>query len=474
VIDIPAPGNHIHLIAICGVGMGSLAGLLQARGYRITGSDQQVYPPMSTYLAQIGIDVLPGFRAEHLSLAPDLVIIGNAVSRGNPEAEYVLKHNIPYNSFPQALGQFLIGGRQSLVVTGTHGKTTTTALAAWVLTCADMAPGFFVGGVPLNFGSGWHPGAGDYVVLEGDEYDSAFFDKGPKFLHYRPRHVILTSIEFDHADIYRDLEHVKEAFCRLMTLIPADGNLVVCADYPAAMGVARNARCPMVSYGDAGEWQAVNVRFDNGRTFFTPAYRGKREGDLEAGVIGRHNVQNALAVYAMGRVLGIDHGKLLEGFATFRGVKRRQEIKGDRRGIIVIDDFAHHPTAVRETIDAVRAAYPKRRVWALFEPRSNTSRRNIFETEFAGSLARADRVIISHLYQPAKLPLADRLSVENVVAEINRLTGDNRAVTIADSQEIAAYVSTHGAAGDVVLIMSNGAFDGVHEKIMQALTLDHS
>ncbi|MGH7930059.1 MAG: UDP-N-acetylmuramate--L-alanine ligase, partial [Candidatus Binatia bacterium] len=398
--DRPAPGSHIHLIAVCGVGMASLAGLLQARGYRITGSDQNIYPPMSTYLAEIGIDVLPGFSADHLSQSPDFVIIGNAVSRSNPEAEHVLKHGIPYSSFPEALGRFLIGSRQSLVITGTHGKTTSTALAAWVLTRANLAPGFFVGGVPLNFGSGWDPGTGDYVVLEGDEYDSAFFDKGPKFLHYRARHVILTSIEFDHADIYRDLDHVKEAFCRLMEMIPADGNLVVCSDYPTALEVASRAACPAVSYGRVGDWQAMDVRFDGGRSFFSPAYRGKRDGEVVAGLIGRHNVQNALAVYAMGRALGIERGKLLEGFATFRGVKRRQEIKGERRGIVVIDDFAHHPTAVMETIDAVRSAYPQRRLWALFEPRSHTSRRNIFETEFARALAQADRVIVSELYQP--------------------------------------------------------------------------
>ncbi len=470
--ELPARGSHIHLIAVCGVGMASLAGLLQARGYRVTGSDQNVYPPMSTYLADIGIPVMPGFRAEHLSQRPDFVIIGNAVSRGNPEAEYVLENGIPYSSFPEALGRFLIGMRQALVIAGTHGKTTTAALAAWVLTQANLAPGFFVGGVPLNFGSGWDPGAGNYVVLEGDEYDSAFFDKGPKFLHYRSRHVILTSVEFDHADIYRDLDHVKDAFRRLMEMIPPDGNLVVSKDYAAAMEVASRARCPVVSYGTAGDWQAVDLRFDSGRSFFTPAYRGKRDAEVMAGVIGRHNVQNALAVYAMGRALGIDRAELLEGFATFRGVKRRQEIKGERRGIVVIDDFAHHPTAVMETIDAVRTAYPKRRLWALFEPRSNTSRRNVFESEFARALARADRVIVAELYQPEKVPLDQRLSVARVVAEINGVAGGGCAVTLADSQEIADYISTYGAAGDVVLVMSNGAFDGVHEKILRALEAD--
>ena len=470
--EILARGSHIHLIAICGVGMASLAGLLQARGYQITGSDHNVYPPMSTYLAEIGITVMPGFRAEHLSPRPDFVIVGNAVSRGNPEAEHVLKHAIPYSSFPEALGQFLIGTRQALVVAGTHGKTTTTALAAWVLTRAELAPGFFVGGVPLNFASGWHAGTGDYVVIEGDEYDSAFFDKGPKFLHYRSRHVILTGIEFDHADIYRDLDHVKEAFGRLVDMIPVDGNLLVCNDYAAAVEVGARASCPVVTYGRAADWQAMDLSFASGRSFFNPAYRGKRDGEVAAGVIGRHNVQNALAVYAMGKALGIERGKLLEGFATFRGVKRRQEIKGERRGIVVIDDFAHHPTAVRETIDAVRIAYPERRLWALFEPRSNTSRRNIFAGAFARALARADRVIVSGLYQPEKVPAAERLSVAGVVAEINRSAGERRAVSLADAQEIADYVSTHGAPGDVILVMSNGAFDNIHQKILRALAPD--
>jgi UDP-N-acetylmuramate: L-alanyl-gamma-D-glutamyl-meso-diaminopimelate ligase len=472
--ELPAPGSHIHLIAICGVGMASLAGLLQARGYRVTGSDQNIYPPMSTYLAHIGITVMPGFRAEHLSPAPDLVIIGNAVSRGNPEAEHVLERRIPYSSFPQALGRFLIGPRRALVVAGTHGKTTTTALAAWVLSRADLAPGFFVGGVPLNFGSGWDPGTGDYVVIEGDEYDSAFFDKGPKFLHYRPRHVILTSIEFDHADIYRDLAHVKDAFRRLIEMIPAEGNLVVCSDYPAAAELASGAKCPVLTYGSAGDWQAMEVRFESGRSFFNPAYRGQREGEIVAGVIGRHNVQNALAVYVMARALGIERAKILEGFASFRGVKRRQEIKGEARGVLIIDDFAHHPTAVKETIDAVRLAYPGRRLWALFEPRSNTSRRNIFEQEFAHALTRADRVVLAEIYQPEKVLPAERLSVTRVVGQINAFAGDARALTLAGSQEIADYIRAHGAPGDVMLVMSNGAFDGVHEKILRGLSMNSS
>jgi UDP-N-acetylmuramate: L-alanyl-gamma-D-glutamyl-meso-diaminopimelate ligase len=467
--ELLRPGSHIHLIAICGVGMASLAGLLKARGYHVTGSDQNVYPPMSTYLAQVGIEVMSGFRVENLVHNPDLVIIGNAVSRGNPEAEYVLERGIPYSSFPQALGDFLIAEREALVIAGTHGKTTTTALAAWVLTSAGLAPGFFVGGVPLNFGGGWHVGDGNHVVLEGDEYDSAFFDKGPKFLHYRPRHVVLTSIEFDHADIYRDLDHVKDAFDRLIRIIPAEGTLVVCSDYPAALEVAGGARCRVVSYGGAGDWQARDLRFVGSRSFFNPAYRGRLEGEVEVNVIGRHNVHNALAVYAMARELGIARQTLLVGFASFCGVKRRQEIKGERGGVLVIDDFAHHPTAVLETIEAVRLAYPQRRLWAVFEPRSNTSRRSVFEREFAVALARADRVVVAEIFQPEKVPAALRLSVSRLVAEIDNGAGEERAVALAGADAIAAYVARHARPGDVLLIMSNGAFDGVYEKILTLL-----
>ncbi|HLN88192.1 MAG TPA: Mur ligase family protein, partial [Candidatus Limnocylindrales bacterium] len=422
-----APGSHIHLIAVCGVGMASLAGLLQSRGYRVTGSDQNVYPPMSTYLGEIGIEVLTGYSAEHLVPRPDLVVIGNAISRGNPEAETVISHNLAHISFPQALGEFLIGSRRSLVIAGTHGKTTTSALAAWVLTAAGLDPGFFVGGVPLNFGSGWRVGGGSHVVLEGDEYDTAFFDKGPKFLHYRPTDVILTSVEFDHADIYRDLDHVKSAFARLIEIIPADGTLVVCSDYPAAVSVAQAAKSKCVSYGEIGDWTVTDVQFREGRSFFIPCYKGRAEGPLEAAVIGRHNVMNALAVYAMGRALGIEREQLLDGFRTFKGVKRRQEVRGERRGVLVIDDFAHHPTAVRETIDAVRAAYAGRRLWAIFEPRSNTSKRNIFEKEFAAALALADQVLVANVFQPEKVPEGERLSVESLVQEANRLAGDQRA-----------------------------------------------
>jgi UDP-N-acetylmuramate: L-alanyl-gamma-D-glutamyl-meso-diaminopimelate ligase len=469
--ELPAKGSHIHLIAVCGVGMASLAGLLKAQGYRITGSDQNVYPPMSTYLAQAGIDVQTGFDPQHVANRPDLVIVGNAVSRGNSEAEAVLDGNIPYLSFPQALGKFLIGTRQSIVVTGTHGKTTTTALTAWVLKCAGLNPGFFVGGVPLNFGSGWDTGEGDQVVLEGDEYDSAFFDKGPKFLHYRPQSVILTSVEFDHADIYRDLDHMKEAFRRLARLIPGSGLLVACYDYPPVREVVKTGSCRVVSYGDdeSCDWTVRNVRADGRRCYFDPCFRRNSEGRVELGAIGRHNVKNALAVYVLARELGLDRSNLLEGFASFSGVKRRQEFKGEKRGVLVVDDFAHHPTAVAETIKAVKDAFTGRRVWAVFEPRSNTSRRNIFEREFAQALSLADRVVVSGLHQPDRIPEAERLSVERVVDSINQSAGHEQALVINGADNIAAHVSARAGAGDIILVMSNGGFDGVQDKILAAL-----
>ena len=450
--------------------MASLAGLLQSRGYRVTGSDQNVYPPMSTYLEKIGIGILSEYREEHLQPRPDLVIIGNAVSRNNPEADAVLSRGIPYLSFPQALGLFLIQSRTSLVVAGTHGKTTTSALAAWVLQRAGLEPGFFIGGVPLNFGSGWNPGSGDYVVLEGDEYDSAFFDKGPKFLHYRPHSVILTSVEFDHADIYRDLEHLKEAFRRLVELIPSSGCLLACKDYGAVEEVVKGARCRLLYYGSetSADWTAKNVALRDGISFFEPFYRGRSDGTVELALIGRHNVQNALAVYAMGRELGIDRDKLLAGLATFAGVKRRQEIKGEVGGVLVVDDFAHHPTAVKETLSAVKEAYPGRRLWAVFEPRSNTSRRKIFEEEFARTLALADRVVVAGLHQPEKIPELERLSVEKVAAAINSC-GHRRAVVIEKADAIASHVAENARPGDIVVVMSNGGFDSVQDKILQAL-----
>ena len=310
------------------------------------------------------------------------------------------------------------------------------------------------------------------MVLEGDEYDSAFFDKGPKFLHYRPNKVILTSLEFDHADIYRDLEHVKEAFRRLVELIPPYGYLLLSNDYAEATEVSRAARCPVVFYGDGAlaHWSASNIKARAGKTEFEPCYNGNSEGVVEVGLIGSHNVKNALAVYAMGKEMGVPDAILKDALATFSGVKRRQEVKGERRGVLVIDDFAHHPTAVKETVDAVKAAYPNRRLWAVFEPRSNTSRRRLFAREFAHALATADRVVIAQVYQPEKIPAEIRLSPTEVAEEINRLSGEPRARCVDRNADVPGLVACEAQAGDIVLVMSNGGFDGVQDRILEALS----
>jgi UDP-N-acetylmuramate: L-alanyl-gamma-D-glutamyl-meso-diaminopimelate ligase len=468
-------GAHIHLIAVCGVGMAPLAGLLQAQGYRVTGSDQNVYPPMSTYLADLRIEVMGGYAAEHLRDRPDLVVVGNAVSRNNPEVEEMQRIDAPYISFPQALGRFLIGDKRSLVVSGTHGKTTTSALMAWVLAKAGREPSFFIGGMPRNFSGGFQQGSGDWVVLEGDEYDTAFFDKGPKFLHYKAEKVILTSVEFDHADIYRDLEHLKSSFRRLTESLPPNGSLLVCNEYESAREVAGAARCPVVFYGDEKPegWSARNIRADGPATWFEPVYNGRADEPVKVAMIGRHNVMNALAVYATAKELGLAPAAICEGMATFAGVRRRQEFKGEAGGVAVIDDFAHHPTAIEETIEAVKRAYPGRRVWGIFEPRSNTSRRRFFAHEFPRALARADRVVVAGVYLPDKIPIEDRLPAEEVVAEINRLSGGTKAALIEQPDAIARHVADNAARGDVVLVMSNGGFGGVQEKILDSLRKKH-
>ena len=467
------PGSHVHFVAICGVGMASLAGLLHSRGYKITGSDQNVYPPMSNFLADLGIAVCSGYRKENIPGRPDLAIIGNAVSRDNPEAQAVLEKEIPYMSLPQALSRFLIGSNRSIVVAGTHGKTTTASLMAWVLSQAGWDPSFFIGGIPLNFGSGFGQGNGGWVVLEGDEYDTAFFDKGPKFLHYKPDSVILTSVEFDHADIYRDLDHLKGAFRKLVDLIPSSGILLAFWGYEAVKEVCRDAAARVISYGIPGaDWAAEVIKVQGNKTSFEVFHDGRSDGTLEISLVGRHNVMNALAVYALGKELGIERAVLVQALATFVGVRRRQEHKGTVGGITLIDDFAHHPTAIKETIAAIRAAYPGQRLWAIFEPRSQTSRRRIFAAEFARALAAADFAVVAGLYQPEKIPLEDRLSCSEVVAEINR-RGAARAVFIEKAADIAAHVSAQARGGDVILVMSNGGFDGLQDKILQLLKARH-
>lgn len=463
---------HIHLIAIAGVGMAALAAMLKERGYRVTGSDQSVYPPMSDFLAQAGIEVRQGYRAENLSPAPDLVIVGNVIARTNPEAAALLETRIPYLSFPQALGQFFLEGKRSLVVAGTHGKTTSTAMLAWVLEKAGRNPGLFVGGLSKNFQRGYQLGSGEFFAIEGDEYDTAFFDKGPKFLHYRPQAVLLNAIEFDHADIYRDLDHVKSAFSRLLAIVPVDAPILVCSDFPAALEVAYADGKPFHTFGFAStaDWR-IRDAVDDGLRFSFTIDQGHREfGRFSTPLMGRMNLRNALGVAALCAELGLTAEEIAPGLASFLGVERRQEIVGEANGVTIIDDFAHHPTAVTVTIEAVRLRYPERRLWAVFEPRSNTCRRRIFQKPLAQALALADRVVIGPVFTKPQDPVAaaDLFSPAELVEDLRRAGTEARAGQGAD--EICGFLHEHLRAGDVVLIMSNGAFGGLPRKLLTALT----
>ena len=468
---ILSPQAHIHLIAIAGVGMAALAAMLKERGYRVTGSDQSVYPPMSDFLAQAEIAVMQGYRAENLVPAPDLVIVGNAVSRTNPEAAALLESSIPYVSFPRALGQFFLEGKRSLVVAGTHGKTTSTAMLAWVLEKAGREPGLFVGGLARNFGRGYQLGAGEFFAIEGDEYDTAFFDKGPKFLHYRPQAVVLNAVEFDHADIYRDLDHIKSAFRRLFDIVPSAAPILVCSDFPAALEVAHESGKQFATFGFTPEadWQVVNAIDDGQRFAFSVVHRGKELGHFSTPLMGRMNVRNALGVTALCSNLGLTAAEIAPGLATFLGVERRQELIGEERGITIIDDFAHHPTAVTVTLEAARLRYPGRRLWAVFEPRSNTCRRRIFQKPLTTALALADHVVIGPVFTKPQDPLAaeDLFSPAELTADLQALGKDAHAGQGTD--EMCDFLTERCQGGDVVLIMSNGAFGGLPRKLLARL-----
>lgn len=468
-----APNAHVHLLAIAGVGMATLAAMLKERGYRVTGSDQGVYPPMSDFLAQAGIAVMSGYRADNLHPAPDLVIVGNAVSRTNPEVAALLESGLPYLSFPQALGQFFLAGKRPLVVAGTHGKTTSTALLGWVLEKAGRQPGVLLGGLSKNFGRGYQLGAGEFFAVEGDEYDSAFFDKGPKFLHYRPQAVLLNAVEFDHADIYRDLEHVKDAFTRLLALVPSGAPLLVCRDFPAALEVARAAQKPFSTFGlhAEAEWCAQDVTDDGARLSFAVYHHRRELGRFATPLMGWMNVRNALGVSALCATLGLSAAEIAPGLASFLGVERRQELVGEVDGVTIIDDFAHHPTAVTVTLEAVRLRYPNRRLWAVFEPRSNTCRRRIFQQPLTTALALADRVVIGPVYTKPQDPLAaaELFSPAELAADLQAVGKEAHSGQGVD--EIWAFLTDACRPGDVVLVMSNGAFGGLPRKLLRQLRL---
>jgi UDP-N-acetylmuramate: L-alanyl-gamma-D-glutamyl-meso-diaminopimelate ligase len=455
--------------------MASLAGMLQARGHRITGSDAAAYPPMSDVLAGLGIPLLQPYAEANLEPRPDLVIVGNAISRGNVELEHVLDTRIPFTSMAAVLHDEFLPGRESLVVAGTHGKTTTTSMLAWIYevasrTRAELAPSFLIGGVAENFGTSFMVRAGTRpFILEGDEYDTAFFDKGPKFLHYFPDAVILTHVEFDHADIYPDLAAVKTAFKRLVNLVPRRGRVVAFDGSENVTECVGRAFCAVERYGFGLEsnWRITGMRHEGGVTHWTLLRAGQAFAELRLPMAGEHNALNATAAAALAAGQGVPVEAIVEALATFRSVKRRLEVRAEVNGVTIIDDFAHHPTAIRETLRALRTAYSGRRLWAVLEPRSNTLRRNVFEEALVESLALADRSVLAAVFKSEAIPAAERLHPENVVAAL-RASGFDSAV-YADADAIVAAIVPELRSGDVVAILSNGGFGGIYEKLPKAL-----
>jgi len=464
------PLRRIHFVAIAGTGMGSLAGLLHARGLEVTGSDENLYPPMSTALERWGIPVYEGFAAEHvLDDPPDLIVIGNAVGPGNPEARAAIDEGLHYLSFPDALHQLAIAGRHSVVVTGTHGKTTTTNLVASILLRTGRDPSLLVGGVSLDFDGSFREGQGEHFVVEGDEYDTAFFDKTPKFLHYEPRSVLFTSCEFDHADIYDSLAQIEESFRSLMRITPAEGRVFACADEPLVLEIARTSAAPVESYGFAvgADWQARELTNDAHHSRFEVWRAGERIGSLEIPMHGRYNVQNVLGCAALCHSLGVSLDETAAALRSFIGVRRRQQVHGEACGMAVIEDFAHHPTAVRETLGAIRARYPERVLWAVFEPRTNTSRRRVFEDDYIDALGQADRVVIAQVHGADKLSEEQRMRPERIV-EVLRSRGVEAAYA-PGVDEIIEQLLKQRTGNDAALIMSNGDFGGIWKRLLGRL-----
>jgi UDP-N-acetylmuramate: L-alanyl-gamma-D-glutamyl-meso-diaminopimelate ligase len=465
--------KHIHLIGICGTAMASLAGMLNQRGFRVTGSDAAAYPPMSDFLESLGIPVAQPFAVENLSPKPDLVVIGNAISRGNVELEHVLDERLSFCSLPELLHHEFLQGKEVLVVAGTHGKTTTTSMLSWIFEVAGTRPSFLIGGIAENFGRSFQLGSGKYFILEGDEYDTAFFDKGPKFLHYFPDAVILTSVEFDHADIYKDLDAVETAFKRLVNLVPRRGRILAFDSGESLERSIARAFCRVERYGrsERATWRVAEFALRPDRTSWSVLRDGQPWAEFEFPLAGEYNVWNATAAAAMAAGYGISSEVIARALRTFKSVKRRLEVKAEVNGITVIDDFAHHPTAIAVTLNALRSRYPGRRLWAILEPRSNTLRRNVFQNDLATSLAIADEVVIANIFKSDSIPEAERLDIAAVAAKVGKL--GRRARVIADVESIVRMTAPEMRPGDVIGILSNGGFGGIYEKLperLQALT----
>ena len=462
--------KHIHLSGICGTAMASLAGLLQLEGHRITGSDKAAYPPMSDLLRSLGIPIAEPYAEANLDPVPDLVVIGNALSRGNSEVERVLDERIPFTSMAALLREEFLAGRESLVVAGTHGKTTTTSMLAWIYQVASretpaLEPSFLIGGVAENFGSSFQLRPTRSFILEGDEYDTAFFDKGPKFLHYFPDALILTQVEFDHADIYADLAAVKVAFKRLVNLIPRRGLIVAFDASENVTECLQNALCRVERYGfsSSADWQIRNLRFAEGKSCWDVWHKNALWSELEMHMAGEHNALNATAAAVLAFGQGVSRQSIQEALATFKSVKRRLELRAQVAGIDIVEDFAHHPTAIRETLRALRSVYPQARLWAVLEPRSNTLRRKVLEQDLVASLRLADHVVLAGVYQQQRIPDAERLHPEDVVRKLDE--NGTPAELLADADAIVSGIAPRLTKGDVVAILSNGGFDGIYEKL---------
>ena len=467
--------KHIHLIGICGTAMASLAGMLQLKGHRVTGSDLAAYPPMSDFLRQLAIPIAEPFSAKNLEPAPDLVIVGNALSRGNPEVEYILDRRIPFTSLARIIHDEFVAGHESLVVAGTHGKTTTTSLLAWIYEVAArrdplLAPSFLIGGIAENFRSSFQLRDGRPFIIEGDEYDTAFFDKGPKFMHYFPDAMILTHVEFDHADIYPDLDSVKTAFKRLVNLVPGRGRVVAYDGSENVTECVTKAFCSVERYGFHADsfWRLSGLTQEQGHSNWRVSRDGVEWGEFMLPMAGEHNALNATAAAALAAGQGVELDPIQEALRTFASVKRRLEVKAVIDGITIIDDFAHHPTAIRETLRALRSSYRGSRLWAVLEPRSNTLRRNVFERELVEALGLADEIVLAGVFKQESIPEAERLHPEAILNGLR--TAGHRAELHLNADGIVEAITPRLKNGDVVAILSNGGFDGIYEKLPERLT----
>ena len=457
--------EQFHFVGVCGTALGSVAAGIIEKGYTVTGSDQSVYPPMSTFLQNKGVQIMEGYQASNIPDETTTVVIGNAISRGNNEAEAILDRRLRYLSLPEVLKEYFLRGQRNYVVSGTHGKTTTSSILAWLFESAGKKPGFMIGGIPANFGQGARFTDSDFMVMEGDEYDTAFFDKRSKFLHYLPELVVMNNIEFDHADIYNNLDEIILTFSRLLKIVPRNGLALINGDDANCLIAAKESPCPTrkVGFGESCDLKISNVEYlPTGSCFVI-------EGEAyEVPMVGEFNVRNAAMAVCSARFAGLEPEEIRRGLLSFEGIARRQQERGEVRGITVVDDFAHHPTAIGLAIDGLRQKYPSRRLWVVFEPRSNTTRRNIFQDDLAMALKKADCVVIPSIPHPEKVAENERLDPEKLVADIS--SAGAHSWHLGEVEEIVEHVSSLAQSGDVIAILSNGGFGGIHEKLLTSLS----